>query len=238
MTSSSAAPSKADQTRQHIYHTATKRFRERGYDRVSMREIAAAADVSVGLIYHYFASKEDIALRWYDEQVEALATDMAGLTAGQLADRYHQALEIAVHGLRPMRGAMIALFAGAMRSDADVSLMENPQGQLLSNAYRQLVLESDDALREPKADRIGHRALYLSYVADSLLALRPLTRPGVNGETSGLCARDIQVVASDVFLADGTAGHRQIGADSHAGSKASGELNRRHCAGRHAGWST
>ena len=172
MTSSSAAPSKADQTRQHIYHTATKRFRERGYDRVSMREIAAAADVSVGLIYHYFASKEDIALRWYDEQVEALATDMAGLTAGQLADRYHQALETAVRGLRPMRGAMIALFSGAMRSDADVSLMENPQGQLLSNAYRQLVLESDDALREPKATELGivlytfHMLLILFWLYD------------------------------------------------------------------------
>ena len=235
MTSSSVPPSKGDQTRQYIYQTATKCFRERAYDTVSMREIAAAADVSVGLIYHYFASKEDIALRWYDEQVKALATDMAGLAAGQLADRYHQALVTAIRGLRPMRGAMIGLFSGAMRSDADVSLMENPQSQLLSNAYRQLVLESDDALREPKATELGIVLYTFSHVADSLLALRPLTRPGVDGETSGLCARDIQVVASDVFLADGTAGDRQIGADSHAGSAASGELSRRHCAGRPAG---
>ena len=67
---------------------------------------------------------------------------------------------------------MIALFAGAMRSDADVSLMENPQGQLLSNAYRQLVLESDDALREPKAAELGivlytfHMLLILFWLYD------------------------------------------------------------------------
>ncbi len=155
MTPSSKSVSRSDQTRQHIYQRATECFGERGYDAVSMREIAAKADVSVGLIYHHFAGKEDIARCWYIEQVEALAAAMVGLPAGQLADRYRQALELNLRRLRPMRGAMSALFAGAMRSDAAASLMDSPPGHRLSSAYRQLVLDSDDALRESAATDLG-----------------------------------------------------------------------------------
>lgn len=155
VTTSSKPASKGDQTRQHIYQTAAECFSQSGYDAVSMREIAAKADVSVGLIYHYFGGKEDIARCWYIEQVEALAAAMAGLPTGQLADRYRQALELNLRRLRPMRGAMLALFAGAMRSDAAVSLMDSPPGHRLSRSYRQLVLDSDDALRESTAADLG-----------------------------------------------------------------------------------
>lgn len=172
MNSSSAPSSKDDQTRQHVYHRAAECFRKRGYDAVSMREIAAAADVSVALIDRHFASKEEIALCWYGDEVEALAGEMAGLPPGQLADRYHQALEMTFRRLRPMRGAIAALFAGAMRSDADFSLMDSPQGQRLSQSYRHLVLDSDDALREPKATELGialycvHMLLILFWLYD------------------------------------------------------------------------
>ncbi len=155
MRTSSKPVSRSDQARQHIYQRAIECFSESGYDAVSMREIAAKANVSVGLIYHYFAGKEDIARCWYSEQVEALAAAMAGLPPGQLADRYRQALELNLRRLRPMRGAMLALFAGAMRSDAAVSLMDSRPGYRLSSAYRQLVLDSDDALREPAARDLG-----------------------------------------------------------------------------------
>lgn len=155
MTPSSKAVSRSDERRQHIYNMASECFSESGYDAVSMREIAAKADVSVGLIYHYFGGKEDIARCWYIEQVEALAAAMGSLPPGQLADRYRQALELNLRRLRPMRGAMSALFAGAMRSDAAASLMDSPPGYRLSSAYRQLVLDSDDALREPAAADLG-----------------------------------------------------------------------------------
>lgn len=39
---------------------ATEVFISRGYAEVSMREIAAAIDVSTGTLYHYFPSKEDL----------------------------------------------------------------------------------------------------------------------------------------------------------------------------------
>ena len=143
------------ETRQRIYRAATACFQARGYDDVTMREIAAAAGVSVGLSYRYFPHKEDMVLQWYGEHVGALAGEMAALESGQLADRYYSALESNLRALQPMRAAVARLFGAAMVAESGVALMENPQGRRLADAYRQLVLESEDALREPKATHMG-----------------------------------------------------------------------------------
>jgi AcrR family transcriptional regulator len=48
---------------QSILDTGTDLFAEKGYDATSMRDIATAAGVSKALLYHHFASKEDIYAR-------------------------------------------------------------------------------------------------------------------------------------------------------------------------------
>ncbi|MFC1401872.1 MULTISPECIES: TetR/AcrR family transcriptional regulator [Streptacidiphilus] len=53
---------KKRQARQHIAETAAGLFLERGFDAVTMAEIAAAADVSVNTVYNYFPAKEDLFL--------------------------------------------------------------------------------------------------------------------------------------------------------------------------------
>ncbi|TDC77402.1 TetR/AcrR family transcriptional regulator [Streptomyces hainanensis] len=51
---------KKRQTRQHISDVATGLFLERGFDAVTVAEIAEAADVSVNTVYNYFPAKEDL----------------------------------------------------------------------------------------------------------------------------------------------------------------------------------
>ncbi|BBJ40169.1 hypothetical protein SSPO_028870 [Streptomyces antimycoticus] len=41
---------------------ATGLFLERGFDRVTVAEVAAAAEVSVNTVYNYFPAKEDLVL--------------------------------------------------------------------------------------------------------------------------------------------------------------------------------
>lgn len=53
---------KRDETHHRIYETAMKLFQERGYDHVSVGEIAAAAGVSVPTFYAHFPSKEHIVM--------------------------------------------------------------------------------------------------------------------------------------------------------------------------------
>ncbi|PZT76234.1 MULTISPECIES: TetR/AcrR family transcriptional regulator [unclassified Streptomyces] len=57
---------KSEQTRSLILETALRLFRERGYDRTTMRAIAQEAGVSVGNAYYYFSSKEHLVQGFYD----------------------------------------------------------------------------------------------------------------------------------------------------------------------------
>lgn len=59
-------PSKSEQTRALILETAMRLFQERGYDKTTMRAIAAEAGVSVGNAYYYFAGKEHLIQGFYD----------------------------------------------------------------------------------------------------------------------------------------------------------------------------
>ena len=65
MTSPTRLTAKGERTRERILECALDLFRERGYDRASMRAIAEAADVSVGNAYYYFASKEHLIQAFY-----------------------------------------------------------------------------------------------------------------------------------------------------------------------------
>ena len=53
---------KKRQTRQHLSDVATGLFLERGFEAVTVAEIAEAADVSVNTVYNYFPAKEDLFL--------------------------------------------------------------------------------------------------------------------------------------------------------------------------------
>jgi AcrR family transcriptional regulator len=54
---------KRDETHQRIYETAMRLFTERGYDRVSVGDIASAAKVSVPTFYAHFQNKEHIVMQ-------------------------------------------------------------------------------------------------------------------------------------------------------------------------------
>ncbi|MFT7873499.1 MULTISPECIES: TetR/AcrR family transcriptional regulator [Amycolatopsis] len=66
---------KSEETRSLIVTTAMRLFTENGYDRTTMRAIAAEAGVSVGNAYYYFSSKEQLIQGFYDEMAgQHLAT--------------------------------------------------------------------------------------------------------------------------------------------------------------------
>lgn len=64
---------KSEETRTRILDAALEIFRERGFERATMREIAAAADVAAGAAYYYFESKDAIVMAFYERsQAEML----------------------------------------------------------------------------------------------------------------------------------------------------------------------
>ncbi|HEY3728514.1 MAG TPA: TetR family transcriptional regulator [Solirubrobacteraceae bacterium] len=66
---------KKENTRQLIAETARRLFAERGFDRVTVAEIARAAEVSEQTVFNYFPTKEDLVYwRLGDFEEELLAT--------------------------------------------------------------------------------------------------------------------------------------------------------------------
>ena len=62
-----------DERRQELLDTAMRLFVERGVEEVSIRDIAEAADVTPGLIYHYFDSKTEL----FNEVLDSYASQCA-----------------------------------------------------------------------------------------------------------------------------------------------------------------
>ncbi len=57
---------KSDETRSRILEAALFVFRERGFEKATMREIAAEAGVAVGAAYYYFDSKDALVMAFYE----------------------------------------------------------------------------------------------------------------------------------------------------------------------------
>ncbi|NUR60703.1 MAG: TetR/AcrR family transcriptional regulator [Catenulispora sp.] len=67
---------KKQRTREAIYDAAMTLFAERGYDHVTMAEIARAADVAPATVFTHYASKEDLAYALRHEVNDRLRTAM------------------------------------------------------------------------------------------------------------------------------------------------------------------
>ncbi|MFG2718904.1 TetR/AcrR family transcriptional regulator [Streptomyces sp. NPDC048416] len=77
---------KRQQTYQSVSDTAVALFLERGFDGVSVAEVAAAAGISKPTLFRYFPAKEDLVLhRFADHEDEAARVVAAGRADGLAA---------------------------------------------------------------------------------------------------------------------------------------------------------
>ncbi|MFG3253054.1 TetR/AcrR family transcriptional regulator [Streptomyces sp. NPDC048172] len=76
---------KKRETRERISDVATGMFLERGFDAVTVAEIAEAADVSVNTVYNYFPAKEDLFFDREEEMVDRPARAVRDREPGESA---------------------------------------------------------------------------------------------------------------------------------------------------------
>jgi AcrR family transcriptional regulator len=103
---------KGEETRDRIYQAALALFRERGFEAATMRDIAAAAGMSLGAAYHYFPSKDAIVLAYYDRISAEHERRVRDALEGEKSLRqrlripFHTKLDI-VQADRPLLGALL-----------------------------------------------------------------------------------------------------------------------------------
>src|SRR5262249_52259952 len=118
--------------RQAVQDAARELFSERGFERTTMRAVAARAGVDPALIYHYFGDKDGLLLAALQPPADA-ATALAGLAAA--ADRAGEELVRRLIGLwedRPdVREQMVAILRTALSHDRASRLLRDILGSFI-----------------------------------------------------------------------------------------------------------
>ncbi|WP_156675203.1 TetR/AcrR family transcriptional regulator, partial [Mycobacterium sp. E2989] len=84
-----------EQTRARVIAAAMRCVAEMGYSRTTIREIARAADMTSGSLYHYFANKSEL-LDAAVEEIEGIALPRlraAAARSGDAVDRIEAVLD-------------------------------------------------------------------------------------------------------------------------------------------------
>ena len=106
------ATHKGEETRARIYDAALALFRDRGFEAATMRDVAAAAGMSLGAAYHYFPSKDAIVLAYYDDVTAEHERRVLARLAGERSLRerlripFHTKLDILAED-RPLMSALL-----------------------------------------------------------------------------------------------------------------------------------
>lgn len=106
---------KARRTRERILDCAVKLFRDRGFDPTSMRDVAAAAGMSVGSTYYHFSGKNALILAWYERTQEAAEEHCRRTCAetSKFAERLDAILKFKLEQLGEARKLVVVLSRNA-----------------------------------------------------------------------------------------------------------------------------
>jgi AcrR family transcriptional regulator len=158
---------KAERTRQVILETALEMFAKRGYEAATMRDIAVAANVSLGLAYRYFEGKESLVLALYQQMAAQTDAAISDLAPGSISDRFIATMMARLENAAPYRHAFKALFGTIMTPGTEAGLLGTEAGDFRRNAeqaFIRLVENSTDALKSAQAQNFG-KLLYAIHFA-------------------------------------------------------------------------
>lgn len=153
-------------TRQKLYVTATGLIAERGYAETTLRDVADAAGVSVGLLYRYFPNKRAVVLALYDELSLEQIERASGMPAGAWRDRFLFTLQTSLSVLQPHRRTLSALIPVMISTDPD-GLFGSATAfsrHRVQGVFQDAVVGAKDAPRGELASALG-RLLYLMHLA-------------------------------------------------------------------------
>ena len=88
---------RADETRRELIAAALTVFRDKGFGRASLDEIAAAAGYTTGAIYHHFGGKDDLFLAVFEEYALTRVGELAEIREVSEGDFPQRARAFADH---------------------------------------------------------------------------------------------------------------------------------------------
>ncbi|WP_213002467.1 TetR/AcrR family transcriptional regulator [Winogradskya consettensis] len=148
-------------TRAHISDTALKMFLEKGYENVTVRDVASAADVSPTTLLNHFATKEALVVDRESEISAQLVRTVAGRGPGvgildALRVYAHTRIEHAAAATDPNTRSFMALVAGNRDLAEYWHRMWMGHEKVLAEAIRE---QTGVPLEDPRPAVIAHLVL-------------------------------------------------------------------------------
>src|SRR5262245_59983513 len=155
--------SKGQRSRQHLRQTALGLFAKQGFERTTLRQLAARAKVSVGLLYRYYPSKEALVIELYDELSREFVARATPLPRGSFGKRFLHLLGLSIAVLTPHRDALRAMVPALMVPPSHPLFIPGgqPSHARVEAKFVEAVTGASDA--PPDAARQGRR-LYLIHL--------------------------------------------------------------------------
>jgi len=170
---------KSEATRRLLLERALALFQDKGVEATTMRDIARAADLSLGAAYYYFPSKEALIFAYYEDNqaaMEAIALRARGTLRERLGTLMHGKLD----AIRPQRAMLGAIVARLVDPGDPVGAFSAQTRAVRERAIQIFAEVLEAGGLPPQAVSVAANALWLLQMAAMLVYVH---------DTSAKCAR-------------------------------------------------
>jgi AcrR family transcriptional regulator len=191
------------ETKERILRMARERFAELGYAATTNKDIAAAANITTGAIYHYFGSKRDLYLAVFEEVERQVFERFEDATARGVSfvDRLVQVLEEAV-AINSEDGSIATFFVSVPLDSVrnpELAGLARRQGRDSRDFFHRLVLDGVALGEIPSGVPPEHVTNMLMALTAGLARFSTLIgNPDVHAETTRVFE---QLLRGDLFAA-------------------------------------
>ncbi|MFD0534331.1 TetR/AcrR family transcriptional regulator [Actinomadura luteofluorescens] len=188
---------KKRETRRRIADIATGLFMTRGFDNVTIADVARTADVSVNTVFNYFRTKEDLFFDRQDEIIEAAGRDFRDRRPGEGAvalfrRRFFEGLDARAHQTAFHEGAEV--WTRTVRDSPALMARQREIGRQAQDRLADLLAEATGATPTTSPPRRRRHDLRRAEHAR-----RADRRPQDRGETLQEMAEDVYAAAARAF---------------------------------------
>ena len=150
--------SKKETTRARIVAAALALFRVKGFEATTTKAVARKAGVAEGTVFNYFPTKEDIALHFFEQEVDHAMTSVranARLRKAPLEEKLFALVQTQLEFLGPHERFIGAAFVHALTPGSKLGAF-SPSQQALQFRYLAFVQELvDEAIRHGEITAAG-----------------------------------------------------------------------------------
>jgi pyoverdine/dityrosine biosynthesis protein Dit1 len=168
---------RALRSRLRILEAATALFASKGFDATTFKDVAGAAELSVGLVCRYFPTREHLALALYGRLADDLVAAAVELPEGKVARRFALLMRARIGQCEAQRRPLTALLGKALDPESALYALGAATDTTRAKVQGALQLVLAGARDAPRSESELARDAQLLYTLHLGVVLATLARP-------------------------------------------------------------